>query len=152
MKAKKICLVCSAGGHLFQLYSLREFWGNKSHFWVCFPFQDALHLLKDERKYWANYPTNRNLKNFFKNLMLSWRILRKEKPYLILSTGAGVGVPFIIIAKLFGIKTIYLESITRNEELSLSAKLVYPFVDILLVQWKELELLYPKAEYRGQVL
>jgi UDP-N-acetylglucosamine:LPS N-acetylglucosamine transferase len=76
----------------------------------------------------------------------------KETQKRFLSTGAGVGVPFIIIARLLRIRTIYLESITRNEELSLSALLVYPFVNDLLVQWRDLEILYSKAQYRGQVI
>lgn len=148
----KIGLVCSSGGHLFQLYSLKKFWANADHFWVSFPTQDANYLLDKEKKYWANYPTNRNIKNLFKNIFLAYRILKEEKPDIVMSTGAGVGVPFIILAWIFGIKTIYLESITRNEELSLSARLVYPFVTKLLVQWKDLEKKNTKAEFHGQVI
>ena len=69
-----------------------------------------------------------------------------------MSTGAGVCVPFIIAGRFLGIKTLYLESITRNEELSLSARLVYPFVDKLLVQWPDLAKKYKKAEFRGRII
>jgi UDP-N-acetylglucosamine:LPS N-acetylglucosamine transferase len=147
-----ICLVCSAGGHLYQLYSLNPFWEHEDRFWVSFPQEDAKYLLKDERKYWASYPTNRSVKNLIKNTFLAWRVLRLERPVLVVSTGAGVSVPFIIMAKLFGIRTIYLESITRNEELSLSARIVYPVVDKLLVQWEDLTLRYKKATFKGRVI
>lgn len=148
----KLALIASSGGHLFQLYSLKDFWSEKDHFWVSFPSEDAKYMLADEKFYWAYYPTNRNIINLIKNFFLAFRILREEKPDALISTGAGVAVPFIIAGKLTGIKTLYLESITRNKELSLSAKLVYPFVDKLFVQWKGLSEKYKKTEFRGRIL
>ena len=148
----KICLICSSGGHFFQLFRLKEVWQNKNRFWVSFSAQDTQYLLKDEQVYWANYPTNRNVKNFFKNLGLAWRILKREQPDVIISTGAGVAVPFIIIGKFLGIKTVYIESITFIKKISLSGFLIYPFVDKFLVQWQELAARYKKAEYHGQAV
>jgi len=149
---KKLALIASSGGHLFQLSSLKEFWGEKEHFWVSFKTQDAIYLLKDEKVYWAHFPTNRNIKNLIKNLFMAIKIIRKEKPDAIMSTGAGIAVPFLLIGKLFGKKTLYLESITRNEELSLSGRLVYPFVDKLLVQWPQLAEKYKKTEFEGRII
>ncbi len=148
----KIALVASSGGHLFQLYSLKDFWTEKDHFWVSFPTEDAKYMLADEKFYKANYPTNRNIKNLLKNFYLAFKILRTEKPEAIISTGAGIAVPFIIIGRLTGIKTLYLESITRNKDLSLTAKLIYPFVDRLLVQWPELAAKYKKTEFQGRII
>jgi beta-1,4-N-acetylglucosaminyltransferase len=148
----KIALVASNGGHLFQLYSLRDFWGGKNRFWVSFPGEDAKYLLAGEQTYWANFPTNRNLGNLIKNFPLAFRILGSEKPDALMSTGAGIAVPFIIAAKIMGIKTLYLESITRYEELSMSARLIRPFVDVLLVQWPELALKTGKAAFKGRII
>lgn len=148
----KLALIASSGGHLFQLSSLKEFWGDKDHFWVSFKTEDAKYLLKDENVYWAFFPTNRNIKNLIKNFFFAYRIIRKERPEAIISTGAGIAVPFIIIGKIFKIKTLYLESITRNEELSLSGRLVSPFVDKLLVQWPQLAQKCNKAEFQGRII
>jgi UDP-N-acetylglucosamine:LPS N-acetylglucosamine transferase len=71
---------------------------------------------------------------------------------VIISTGAGVAVPFIYVGRLLGIRTIYLESWTRVKGLSLSARLVYPVVDVMLVQWPEVAGKYAKAMFKGQVL
>jgi UDP-N-acetylglucosamine:LPS N-acetylglucosamine transferase len=79
-------------------------------------------------------------------------VLREEKPDMILSTGAGVAVPFFYLAKSMGIKTVLVESITRINELSMTAKLVYPIVDELLVQWEELAAKFPKAEFHGRIV
>jgi beta-1,4-N-acetylglucosaminyltransferase len=119
---------------------------------VSFPTEDAKYLLNNEKVTWANYPTNRNLKNFVKNTFLAFSILKREKPNVIISTGAGLAVPFIIIGRIMGIKTIYLESITRCEELSLSGRLSYSFASLLLVQWPELAEKYKKTLYKGRIM
>ena len=87
-----------------------------------------------------------SLINLIKNIFIAIRILRQEKPDVVISTGAGVAIAFILVAKLLKIPTIYIESITRNEELSLTATVIYPFVDRLFVQWKDLSEKYKKAE------
>ena len=148
----KLCLVCSSGGHLFQMTCLEPFWSGKRRFWVSFPTEDAKFLLADENVYWAHYPTNRSLKNLIKNLILAFKIISKEKPSVVVTTGAGVGVPFIVLGRIMGAKTVYVESITRNKELSLSGKLVYRIVHKFLVQWPGLAERYSKAEYRGRVI
>jgi len=148
----KLCLVCSSGGHLFELFSLDEMWSAKDHFWVSFATQDASYLLKDEKVYWAHYPTNRNILNLFRNLFLAWKVLKKEKPDIVISTGAGVGVPFLLVGWVLRKKTIYIELITRIDNISLSGLLVYPFVDKFLVQWEGLVKKYRKAEFHGRTL
>jgi len=148
----KIALICSSGGHLFELLRLRECFSDQPHFWVTFLTEDAQILLQDQRVYWAYYPTNRSLTKFAKNLFLAGKILRRERPTHIITTGAGVAVPFIYLARLFGAKTIYLESLARIDGLSLSGKLVYFFVDHFLVQWEELARRYRRAVYGGRVI
>lgn len=148
----KLCLVCSAGGHFHQMYSLREFWGRFDRFWVTFPSMDTQSLLQNENKYWAYEPTQKNLKNAARNLMLAIRVLRREQPDAVISTGAAVAVPFLYVARALKMKTVYIESITRVKRLSLSGRLVYPVVNHFLVQWPELSSALKKAAYEGSVL
>lgn len=148
----KLCLVCSSGGHFLQLYFLKELWGEYDRVWVSFPGNDTNFLLKGEKVYWAYLPTNRNVKNFIKNLFLAIEILRKERPNVIISTGAGVAVPFIYIGKMLGMKTVYVESLTRVRNISLSGKLVWHVVHTFLVQWPELARRHKKAIFKGQIV
>jgi len=148
----KIVLVCSSGGHLFQLFRLQDCFKDHPRFWVTFPTDDAKMILKSEKIYWAFYPTNRNLKNFIKNLFLAAKIIVREKPTYLVSTGAGVGVSFIYMARLLGVKTIYIESMTRIEDLSLSGRLVYFIAHHFLVQWEDLPKKYKRAVYAGRVI
>jgi len=145
----KLVLVCSSGGHFLQLYFLKELWKDYERIWVTFPGNDTEYFLRGETVFWGHCPTNRNLVNLFKNAILALQLLRKERPDAVLSTGAGISVPFIFIAKILRIKTIYIESLTRINELSLSARLVYGVADHMLVRWPELAARYKKTEHRG---
>lgn len=148
----KLCLVCSSGGHLFELYALKPFWSKFERFWVTFDKEDARHLLRDERVYQAYHPTNRNINNLLRNCYLAFRIITKEKPDIVISTGAGVAVPFLYVGRLVGAKVVFIESMTRVGNLSLSGRLVCPIVHHLFVQWPELAKKIKKAEFHGQVV
>ena len=148
----KICLVCSTGGHFLAAYALKDFWDKCERFWVTFKGPDTSCLLNDEKAYFAYSPTNRNVKNLIKNIFFAIKVLKAEKPDIVISTGAGVSVPFIYIGRFLGARTIYIESLTRVGDLSLSGKLVYPIVSDMLVQWPELKEKYVKAKFVGQVI
>lgn len=83
----------------------------------------------------------------------TFRILRKEKPDLIISTGAELAIPAFYLAKLFRIKTIFIESWTRVVQPTGTGRIVYPVSDVFLVQWEQLLSKYgKKARYEGAIL
>lgn len=151
IKDIKVCLVCSSGGHLTHLYMLKDFWKNKNRFWVTFDKTDANSILKREKKYNCYYPTNRNIKNLIKNIFLAIKILHKEKPDLIISSGAAVAVPFFYIGKLYGAKLVYIEVFDRINKSTMTGKIVYPITDKFIVQWEEMKKVYPKAINLGSI-
>lgn len=142
----KVLLVCSAGGHFKAIYQLRSFWEVCDRRWVTFRTPVTEASLEGEQVDWAWSPTNRNIPNLLRNLVLAWKVLRRDRPDVVISTGAGVAVPFLFLAKLMGSQTVFVESITRVSDLSLSAKLALPFVSVLYVHWSQLQLRYPQAE------
>jgi UDP-N-acetylglucosamine:LPS N-acetylglucosamine transferase len=146
-----LLLVCSSGGHLQQLLALRDAWGEYSHVWVTFDKSDARSLLDGERVVYAHWPTNRSFKNLFRNLLVARRTLRDVRPRVVLTTGAGVAVPFAWLARLRGTRVVYVESFTRIEEPSLTCRLVAPVADRVYAQWPELLEAVPKARYAGNV-
>ena len=141
----KICLVGSSGGHLSHLYLLKKFWETKDRFWVTFDKEDARSMLANEKMYTCYYPTNRNVKNLIRNTYVAFKILIKEKPDIIISSGAAVAVPFFYLAKIFKKKVIYIEVFDRIDKPTLTGKLVYPICDAFIVQWPEQKKVYPKA-------
>lgn len=146
-------LIASSGGHIYEMFCLRGFWEDKDRFWVSFPTADAKYLLQHEKEvYWAAYPTVRNLPNLLRNLWLAHRLLRRHRPDMILTTGSGVAAPFIWLARLYGIPSVFVESITRITEISLTARISKPFATKLLVQWPDLVRKYPGVEYHGRIV
>jgi beta-1,4-N-acetylglucosaminyltransferase len=148
----KICLVTSSGGHLFHVHLLKRFWEKHERFWVASKKEDALYLLKDEKVYWAYYPTPRNVKNLIRNTILALKVLIKERPDVIVSSGSAVAVPFFYFGKLFGCKTVFIEVYDRISTPTLTGKLVHPIADLFIVQWEEQKKFYPKGILLGQML
>lgn len=147
----KVCLVGSSGGHLTHLYMLKPFWENKERFWVTFDKEDARSLLQGETMYPCYYPSNRSLKALVINTHRAIKILRKEKPDLIISSGAAPAVPFFYLGKLMGAKTIYIEVFDRIDKPTIAGKMVYPVTDRFIVEWEEMKQVYPKAENLGSI-
>jgi UDP-N-acetylglucosamine:LPS N-acetylglucosamine transferase len=146
-----VLLVCSTGGHLLQLVALREAWEGRTRAWVTFDKSDARSLLRDEPVAYAHGPTNRNIPNLLRNVRLARRLVRELRPKVVVTTGAGVAVPFAWIARLRGAKVVYVESFTRIDEPSLSCRLIAPVAARIYAQWPELAESYDRARYRGNV-
>ena len=148
----KVALVCSSGGHLAQLHRLEPWWRDHERVWVTFDTVDATSLLAGERTVWAHHPTTRNVPNAVRNLLVAWRVLRRERPDVVISDGAGVAVPFFVLARLFGITTVYVEVYDRIERRTLTGALVYPITDLFCAQWRDQVRLYPRAVDVGALL
>jgi beta-1,4-N-acetylglucosaminyltransferase len=148
----KLLLVCSSGGHLLLLHQLRPWWEKHDRSWVTFDKTDARSLLDGERLDWAHHPTQRNIPNLLRNLRLAWRVLRRERPDVLVSTGAGVAFPFFVLAKPLGIKTVYVEAYERMDRASLTGRLCYPICDLMVLQWEEQRRFYPRGELVGALL
>lgn len=147
----RVLLVCSSGGHLAQLMRLRPWWEQHERSWACFPLADARSLLEGERVDWVHHPTTRNVPNLLKNLILAVRVLRRERPAVVVSTGAGAAVPFFWIGRLLGCRTVYLEVYDRVDTPTLTGRLCAPVTDLFLVQWPEQRRLYRRAVVAGTV-
>jgi UDP-N-acetylglucosamine:LPS N-acetylglucosamine transferase len=146
-----LLLVCSSGGHVLQLAALRAVWQDRSRVWVSFDKSDVRSLLGGERVVFAYGPTNRSIENLVRNLGLAWRVVRVVRPKVILTTGAGVAVPFAWIGRLLGARIVYVESFTRIDGPSLSCRLIAPVADRIYAQWPELKRRLPRARYAGNL-
>ncbi len=147
----KVCMVGSSGGHLTHLYMLKSFWQDKERFWVTFDKADARSMLKGEKFYPAYYPSNRSIKALIINTFRAIKILRKERPDLIVTSGAAPAIPFFYLGKLMGAKTIYIEVFDRIDKSTISGKICYPVTDCFIVQWEEMKKVYPKAVNFGSI-
>ena len=152
MRRHKVLLVGSSGGHLSQLWALQDWWADHDRTWVTFDTPDATSLLTDERAIWAFHPTTRNVRNLVRNAVLAWRTLRRERPDVVVSTGAGVALPFFVLGRMLGVKTVYVEVFDRVDSATLTGRLCRPFTSLMCVQWDEQRSLYKDAVVIGALL
>jgi len=148
----KVLFVCSSGGHLAQLYRLRPWWEAHERVWVTFDDPQSRSLLRGERVVSAFAPTTRNVPNAIRNLLLAVRILRTERPDVVISDGAGVAFPFFLIAWATGVRTAYLEVFDRITKPTMTGRLCYPFTGLFLLQWPEQASNYPRGQLIGCLL
>jgi UDP-N-acetylglucosamine:LPS N-acetylglucosamine transferase len=148
----KITLVCSSGGHLAQLHRLETWWRRYDRTWVTFRTPDAVSILRGEQVVWAFHPTTRNVSNLVRNLRLAWQVLKANRPHLVISDGAGVALPFFLVARILRIRTVYLEVYDRIDKPTLTGRLCYPLSDLFLLQWEEQRRAYPRGLVVGALL
>jgi UDP-N-acetylglucosamine:LPS N-acetylglucosamine transferase len=146
-----VLLVASSGGHLLELLQIADLWPPQRRHWVTFHTTDAVPLLAGERTTWAHYPTNRNVVNLIRNFVLALRVVRRSRIQAVVTTGAGVSVPFAVVARLSGIGVVYIESMARITSPSLTGRLVYPFASSFFVQWPGLQRFFKRAQALGTV-
>ena len=130
------------------MQTLVRYWESfPNRLWATFENKTTRTILENEAVVWAHSPTNRNIPNLIRNNLLAYRTIRSYRPDIILSTGAGVSVPFLLQGKLMGCRTVFVESITRVRDLSLSAKILKRLgaIGTLVVQHHELGKRYPEA-------
>ncbi|MEZ4239322.1 MAG: UDP-N-acetylglucosamine--LPS N-acetylglucosamine transferase [Myxococcota bacterium] len=143
-------LVASAGGHLQQLVWLAPWWRAHERLWVTFDTPDARGMLDGERIVFAAHPTNRSLRNAARNLALARRVLRE--PFdVVVSTGAGVAVPFALAARAAGVPVVFVEPYDRVDGPSLTGRLLGPWVDCVVLQRPEQRRFHRRGVLLGPV-
>jgi len=118
---------------------------------VTFDAADTRALLGDEQVVHAHSTTNRNIPNLLRNIGLAFWLVPRLRPRVVLTTGAGVAVPFAWVARLLGARVVFVESLTRIDRPSLTYRLLRPVIGRHYVQWPELQRELPHARFCGTV-
>jgi len=151
-RASKICLAASAGGHLSQLLKLADCWAGSETVFVT-----TTDVVRDKLSVFGNVyvvgECNREHPlQVIRVLMRCIRVVFRERPCVIISTGAAAGCMVCFLGKLLGAKVVWVDSITNVDKLSLSGRMVRYIADLFLVQWPELVEQYESAEYAGAII
>ena len=149
----KACFIASSGGHWEELMCLQSI--AREHDTVYITEEGGQARDSSLEKLYLVPQINRRQKDFLRKFLKLFhsagRIMFREKPDFVITTGALIAYPFCVYAKLLGAKVIYIESFARVSDRSLTGRLVYPLADLFLVQWEPLLELYPKAKYVGGI-
>ncbi len=148
----KIGLVCSHGGHLTQMNLLAPAFEGHECFLVTYRCVRTEARAAREPVYLLNNIGLNPLRMavaFFQALS----ILLRERPDVVISTGAEIAIPFSWVGKLLGARVVYIETWSRVHTRSGTGPLVYPVADLFLVQWPTVLRFYgPKARCMGGVV
>jgi len=157
----RILVVLGSGGHTKEMIRLVDLMGKRYEYGYLVAADDEL----SPQKIKVPGPVYRVVRPRWKHTSLPVVIARtlcsafqalvsllRLRPRAIVSTGPGPAVPASLLAKLLGIKVIYIETGSRVFALSSSGRILYRFADLFFVQWPELVESYPKAIYAGRLL
>ena len=148
----KICFAASSGGHLKQVRTMIDGLAEYPAFLVT---EEVGKEIQSPIPLYYLPQINRRDKllipRLLKNAWMALKILLKEKPTVIISTGALSTVCILLLGKLLGAKVIFVESFSTTHTGTHTGRFVYPFADRFMVQWESLLEAYPKAVYRGKL-
>lgn len=152
-KLKKVCFTASTGGHFEQLMMLKPLMKKYNGFIVT--EKSNYSVENSEFKTYYLTQVNRREKTFVINMIgnsiKSLIIIFKEKPDIIISTGALATIPLCILGKVFKKKIIFIESFAKVNSPTLTGRLVYKFADQFYVQWEEMKKVYPNSIFKGGI-
>lgn len=150
---KKICFMASTGGHFEQIMMLKPLMDKYDSFIVT--EETKYSVIGNNKKVYYLKQVNRHEKTFIIKMLVntyrSIKVFIKEKPDIVISTGALATIPTCLISKLFRKKLIFIESFAKVTSPTLTGKLIYKFADQFYVQWKEMLDIYPNAIYKGGI-
>ncbi len=80
-----------------------------------------------------------------------WQLSRRYAFVGAISTGPGLAVTPMLVCRLLGIKTVFIETYSRFHSRSMTGRILSRIAQRFLVQNQSLQALYPNAEYCGRL-
>jgi len=152
MSDQSVMAIASGGGHWVQLMRLRPALEGFNTFYVS--LDPTLAGDVQGHRYYTIRDVSR--RNKWVSVVVTYQLLRiliRERPKVVITTGSAPALIAVILAKrLLGARTIWIDSIANAEKLSTSGKKAGKTVDIWLTQWPNLEGENGRPEYWGAVL
>jgi UDP-N-acetylglucosamine:LPS N-acetylglucosamine transferase len=135
---RKVMAVASGGGHWVELRRIMPaFAGSEVVYVSTEPLADA--DLAPARYYAVQNVTRKNRLGFAVVVGQLWRVLRAERPEVVVTTGAAPGLVALALAKLVcRSRTVWIDTVANSERMTLSGRLARPVADAWLVQWPHL--------------
>ena len=134
---KKVMAISSGGGHWVQLLRLLPAFSNCDLVFVTVS-KAYKQQLAGGRFYHVNDATRWNKFGLIMMVIRMAYILLRERPDVIVTTGAAPGFFGIALGRLLKCRTIWIDSIANVEHLSMSGERAGRFADLWLTQWPHL--------------
>jgi len=151
----RICLAASGGGHVRQLLDMRPAWSAHDHFFVTEDTALGQSLAREHRTHfvphfaWGQVKLGtpfRMIARAFKSFFGSLKMMLRERPDVVISTGAGAVIFPVLWGRLLGAHVVVIESFARFEGPSLFGRIAAPLAHDVVVQSAKLKDHYPHAQ------
>lgn len=153
-RRQKVCLAASGGGHVRQLLDLKGAWSDQDYVFVTEDTILGRSLAQDHPvEFVSHYALGqarlghpfRMLAGAVRNLVQSIGIVLRQRPDIVITTGAGAVFWVAVFARLLGARLVMIESFARFDHPSKFTRLTAPFATHKIVQAKPLLARWPDA-------
>ncbi|WP_346621275.1 glycosyltransferase [Blastococcus montanus] len=144
MAGRRVHLIASLGGHLELLHALAPALADHDRTWTTSEGSRAEELRRSGETVRTLPRLDRGSVRIA-SFLAGIRLAVRERPELVISSGAGLTVPFAITARLLGARLIFVETMARVTSGSLSGRILSRLGADMVVQWPELRQVYPRA-------
>ncbi len=127
---RRVLACASSGGHFKQLVGVVSRLSDVGEVtWLTYDSGLPRDLLaaaghRGDRLVLAPYASPRDVPNLLRDARVAGRLLRERRYDLAVSTGAGLAVATLPLARAHGVRSVFIESATRSDGPSLSGRLL----------------------------
>jgi UDP-N-acetylglucosamine:LPS N-acetylglucosamine transferase len=136
MARPKLLALASGGGHWVQLQRLRPAFSAFETVYVSM-FESYAEQVEGSRYYIVPDASRFDLKSFAPVVAKALGILIRERPAAVVTTGSAPMLAFVLLGRLFGARTLWIDSIANSERLSSSGRLAKRIAHKVVSQWPE---------------
>jgi hypothetical protein len=147
----RVLLVSSSGGVLLDLLALKPWWSRHDASWVAVRAEDTAALLMGQRVHWEREQSAHRPLGVLAAAVRSLRMLRRERPDVIVSSGTGVAVGVFLAARVLRIPALWLETFNLVDAAGVASKVCGRLAAAVLVQRPALVGSRPRAVLIGEL-
>lgn len=137
-KKLKVFAVASIGGHWVQLLRIAKALEKEFNVVYMSTHEKCATMVEGRVYYSMNDFSRWDFYKMFPELLHSIYIICKEKPSIVITTGAAPGLVCLFAAKICGIRTVWIDSIANVEHISFSGRIASKFASRIYTQWPSL--------------
>ncbi|HEY3732666.1 MAG TPA: hypothetical protein VGL63_02015 [Streptosporangiaceae bacterium] len=147
----RVLLVSSSGGVLLDLLALQPWVARQDAAWVAVQAADTTALLAGERVHWEREQSVRRPLGVLAAIIRALRILRRERPDVIISAGSGVAVGMFIAARLMRVPALWLETFNIVSTSGAASRVCGRLAAAVLIQRPSLAAARPRSVLIGEL-
>ena len=138
MAGRKVRLLAAAsgGGHWIQLLRLRGAFADADVAYVSM-FENYAEAVPGARFYTVPDASRFDKKSFAVVFAKALYIMMKERPSVVVTTGSAPMLMFVVIGRMIGARTLWIDSIANSEKMSSSGRLARKLASRVVSQWPD---------------